>query len=385
MIGLTNSLREMLQVKPVDTTNTVWRLHSRATLYVLIFSTILLSARAYFGEPIDCITSGSSAIKSSINSYCWTLGTYISKDPQFVDAKWDFVKIGRKMGQIPKEQRVYQKYYQWVSFLLTIQAFLLSLPKHLWRCFEGCRMATLCSGLTSIFPPDAWTTKRKRRTLHYLRQEPRSKQLKYAYLFIFCELLNFALVLLNMLLLNFIITGFWYNYQPAMQALMTLDMDTWMTHNSLVFPKIAKCEFSTVGPSGSTQNHDALCLLPQNIVNEKIFAFLWLWFICLAVISGMQIIFRMFQLSCQCVREKLLYFQLGSISYGRVQRLVREANFGQWFMLYQMSKNINQDVMEDIVIGLTKQESLNGLSKQSLEQPVQVEMEVNTTESEITI
>ncbi|XP_053682703.1 innexin inx2-like [Sabethes cyaneus] len=375
MIGLVQPLHELLKVKTMDSTNIVWRLHSRATVYLLVFFTVLLSARAYFGEPIDCITSASSGIKQSMNSFCWTLGTYISNDSKFVRANWNFIEIGEKMGKIPKEERVYQKYYQWVSFILAIQASLFSLPKHLWRFFEGFRMATLCRGLTSILPPDDWDARRKSSTLHYLTREPRRNQLKYAFMFYFCELLNFLIVILNMLLLNFIFGGFWYSYQPAVQALFMLDMDSWVSQNSLVFPKLAKCEFLTVGPSGSKQVHDALCLLPQNIVNEKIFAFLWLWFICLAIVSGLQIFYRLTQLGCQSVRVQLLYSQLAPISHSRVKRVVREANFGKWFLLYQMSRNINRDVMKDIIIDLSKMEMEKVLSKQSLEHQIQIEAE----------
>ena len=35
-------------------------------------------------------------------------------------------------------------------------------------------------------------------------------------------------------------------------------------------PQVAKCSFQKFGPSGSLQKHDALCVLPLNIINEKV-------------------------------------------------------------------------------------------------------------------
>ena len=35
-------------------------------------------------------------------------------------------------------------------------------------------------------------------------------------------------------------------------------------------PQVAKCTFQKFGPSGSLQKHDALCVLPLNIINEKV-------------------------------------------------------------------------------------------------------------------
>ncbi|XP_062541618.1 innexin inx5-like [Armigeres subalbatus] len=354
MIELTRSLRDLLVTKTLDSTNTVWRLHSRVTVYMLVFFTILLSARAYFGDPIDCISTAAPAVKPSLHSFCWTLGTFISRDPKFVEASWDFIEIGAQMGHIPKEDRFYQKYYQWVPFLLAIQAILFSFPKHLWRFCEGGRLATLCGNLNSILPPNQWTRKRKVQTLLYLTQECRRRHNKYALIFVGCELLNFLVVMVNMLLMNFLFGGFWTSYQPAIQALFSLDMNAWTSYNSLVFPKLAKCDFSYIGPSGTKQNVDALCLLPQNIVNEKIFAFLWLWFILLAVVSGLQLCYRMVQICCRSVRFHLLFSLLDPISYHRLKRVVRDANIGYWFLLYQMSRNINKGVMREIIRDLSR-------------------------------
>lgn len=42
-----------------------------------------------------------------------------------------------------------------------------------------------------------------------------------------------------------------------------------------VFPRVTKCTFHKYGASGSIQKHDALCVLALNILNEKIYIFLW--------------------------------------------------------------------------------------------------------------
>ena len=73
---------------------------------------------------------------------------------------------------------------------------------------------------------------------------------------------------------------------------------------------MAKCTFQKFGPSGSLQKHDALCVLPLNIINEKvnsfslsslkhkkmnpfqIYVFLYLWFVFLAAVSGIWLVYR---------------------------------------------------------------------------------------------
>ena len=47
--------------------------------------------------------------------------------------------------------------------------------------------------------------------------------------------------------------------------------------------QITKCTFHKFGASGSVQKFDGICVLPLNIINEKIYVFLWFWFVLLAV------------------------------------------------------------------------------------------------------
>jgi hypothetical protein len=60
-----------------------------------------------------------------------------------------------------------------------------------------------------------------------------------------------------------------------------------------VFPKVTKCMFRKYGPSGTIQNHDALCVMALNVVNEKIFTVLWFWFALLALVSALALLWRL--------------------------------------------------------------------------------------------
>lgn len=61
-----------------------------------------------------------------------------------------------------------------------------------------------------------------------------------------------------------------------------------------VFPRVTKCTFNTYGPSGTIQTHDAMCVLPINIVNEKIYVFLWFWLLLLCVLTIMDMLYQIF-------------------------------------------------------------------------------------------
>ncbi len=49
--------------------------------------------------------------------------------------------------------------------------------------------------------------------------------------------------------------------------------------------QMSKCIFRQYGPSGSIEKSDVLCILPINVINEKIYIIIWFWLVCLALIS----------------------------------------------------------------------------------------------------
>uniref|UniRef100_A0AAG5D7M5 Innexin n=1 Tax=Anopheles atroparvus TaxID=41427 RepID=A0AAG5D7M5_ANOAO len=359
MIEFVRPLQTLLKIKPVTSTDLVWQLHCRVTVYLLLFATLLLSAQQYFGKPIECVTGGGQVTASTMNDFCWIMGTYISKDPNFVLDSTDLVKISSKIGHIPEEERSYQKYYQWVVFILAIQAALFTLPNLLWKIWEAGRLQALCEGLTTPLLPDQWKQNSQKKLVAYLSNHCPQLYRSYVVRYCFCMLLNFCNVLLNISLVNTIFSGFWMNYQPAVRALLAFDFPAWNRYNSQVFPKLAKCDFHFIGPSGSKQNRDALCLLSLNVVNEKIFAFLWVWFIVLAVASALNLLFWMALLCSKSLRVWLLTSQLQLIRPAVVARALQSQGLGKWFLLYQLSRNLNPLVSRELVLSISRVNSNN--------------------------
>ena len=81
---------------------------------------------------------------------------------------------------------------------------------------------------------------------------------------------------------------------------------------SRVFPRVTKCTFHKYGPSGNIQKHDAQCVLPINILNEKIYIFLWFWFIIVASITGIFLIYRIAVLFGSGIRTAMIQVRLHS-------------------------------------------------------------------------
>lgn len=77
----------------------------------------------------------------------------------------------------------------------------------------------------------------------------------------------------------------------------------------VIFPRLTKCNFFNYGPSGTIQYTDAMCILAQNALNDKIYLFLWTWFFILAVFSVLALVFRTI-LVMQISMNKTLLFNV---------------------------------------------------------------------------
>lgn len=89
-----------------------------------------------------------------------------------------------------------------------------------------------------------------------------------------------------------------------------------------IFPRITKCTFHKYGASGSIQKHDALCVLALNILNEKIYIFLWFWFILLAVLSACAIIYSALVVMLPTTREAIIKRRFRNGTTNEVEGLI---------------------------------------------------------------
>ena len=59
-----------------------------------------------------------------------------------------------------------------------------------------------------------------------------------------------------------------------------------------VFPTEVSCTVPNVGAAGGEQNHNGLCILSQNIINEKMYLVIWVWMVTLIIVVLPYILFR---------------------------------------------------------------------------------------------
>ena len=85
----------------------------------------------------------------------------------------------------------------------------------------------------------------------------------------------------QMFLLDRFFDGTFFTYGIEVMSFADRDQEDRIDPMIYVFPRMTKCTFHKFGTSGNIEKHDALCILPLNIVNEKIYIFIWFWLLLL--------------------------------------------------------------------------------------------------------
>lgn len=116
-----------------------------------------------------------------------------------------------------------------------------------------------------------------------------------------------------------------------------------------VFPRMTKCTFYKYGVSGDVERHDAMCILPLNVVNEKIYVFLWFWFIILGVMTLITVFYRIIIILSPRMRVYLLRMRFRLITKHAIQSIVSQSKMGDWLLIYMLGENVDSLIFRDVL------------------------------------
>jgi len=380
MIDLFNDLKKwLLKIDAVKIDNNVFKLHYRATFIIMTCACIFITANCYIGDPIDCMVAGVPG--DMMDTYCWIHSTYS------IPSRW----VGKKGVDVPHPgvapvadledgtEKKYHKWYQWVSFFLFLEALFFYLPRFFWKGSENGKVAMLVGNLKDPLLSDEAKETQINEIVKYYRRH-RGTHFSYALRFFALEVYNFTNVICQMYFIDFFLGGEFQTYGMDVLNYTGLEHEDRPDPMAKVFPKVTKCTFHKYGPSGTVEKNDGLCTLPVNIINEKLFIFIWFWLIFVAVCSGLYLIFRLSTLLADQMRVGLITVHGGkSCRRSDVEAILDQPGFtwtekiGDWFLLHLICKNLNVLLVNDLIRTLHKTDEDskshfdNGLDNHNLE------------------
>jgi hypothetical protein len=176
----------------------------------------------------------------------------------------------------------------------------------------------------------------------------------YALRYFACECLCLVNVLLQLYLMNKFFDGQFLSYGWRVMKFSELAQEDRMDPMVYVFPRVTKCIFHKYGASGSIQKHDSLCVLPLNIVNEKTYIFIWFWFMILASLLTILVLYRIVIVVAPRVRPRLLNARHRAIPIEVCSSLCRKIDLGDWWVLMLLGRNMDPMIYREVVSELAK-------------------------------
>lgn len=363
--GFTQNVK--LRPSEVSIDNFVFKLHYRFTFALLVACTILVSSRQFIKEHIQCI--GDDKIKHVINTFCFFSSTYSVERYHNSSYRPGIHIASPGVGpEMPGDKLTHHAYYQWVPFVLFGQALLFYLPHYIWKTLEKGRIKAIVSQIkTSIYTAETDTVISGYKIDSLETRKNREKVFKDLYIswarlkvnrdwaknYIMCELLNIVNIFLQILLVDSFLQG---NF---------LDLGVrWIRDEQevleSVFPKMTKCTFHKYGPSGSIQNHDTLCVMALNIINEKVYALLWFWFLILLFLTLLGMLWRLLSFilhSRNGAFNRLVWAEVSpgpALKPDEIDMIATKLTFSDWLFLYYIGKNMDSRMFRRVVADLTQ-------------------------------
>merc|ERR1719394_1277912 len=91
-----------------------------------------------------------------------------------------------------------------------------------------------------------------------------------------------------------------------------------------LFPLVVMCSMNYIGPSGEPVQVSGICTLPINILNEKIYLIIWIWYLLMIIMSVMS-----------------LLKSSNNIPFNQIRRLVRRCTYGDFILLEILADNLD--------------------------------------------
>ncbi|XP_020811408.1 innexin inx3 [Drosophila serrata] len=337
-------IRYLLDKAVID--NMVFRCHYRITTAILFTCCIIVTANNLIGDPISCINDGSIPMHV-INTFCWITYTFTIPGQQHRQIGTDVAAPG--LGNDYGQEKRYHSYYQWVPFVLFFQGLMFYVPHWVWKNMEDGKIRMITDGLRGMVSvPDDYRRDRQDRILKYFVNSLNTHN-GYSFAYFFCELLNFVNVIVNIFMVDKFLGGAFMSYGTDVVKFSNMDQDKRFDPMIEIFPRLTKCTFHKFGPSGSVQKHDTLCVLALNILNEKIYIFLWFWFIILATISGVAVLYSLVVIMMPTTRETIIKRSYRSGQRKEIAGLVRRLEIGDFLILHFLSQNLSTRSYSDML------------------------------------
>jgi len=279
--------------------NYLFWLHHQVGFAFILFGIIFIFGQNYLGGDMECNSGATSYEKK----YCWLHGaTHVRPD------------LARELGHecstdqqnIKEEDERLTAFYIWLPFVLMICLVLVKVPRSLWKNLgERGVLENLLEGRESGAAAAEKIAQR------FKKLKSRNIPVFYHLGFAFCEILNIAVVIICIHIIDNLLSGKFWSYGIRVNGYYSgVGSEKPVNPMCNVFPTVVDCTVRTGGITGSSDGKSHICLLSNNLFNQWYFLALWVWWVVLLVVSCLGLLYRLAELCVPAVSRAALQLHL---------------------------------------------------------------------------
>jgi len=318
--------------------NALFKLHHQASTFIIMFGLLFIFLENHLdGRAIVCQGGDQYA-----RSYCWIHGTAYIREHLQGKATGCFVDQSRIESE---EDAPVTAYYLWLPFLLTFCFGFAKFPRSVWRNFLENGLVRNLLG-TGAEPAVI--------TQNFLDFRPRYA--KYHFYFGFCEFLNMCMVILSLFITDaLLLNKFWGYGQDVLHYMWSVKHvgpeGQYLTHDPMceLFPTEVACYIRIGATTGAIDRTNYLCILSNNLFNQKYFLVLWLWWFALIGVSVLGLIYRFARIMIPDLSRSIL---MRKVRAWRLDNL--ELSGADCFVLDMLADNLPHTVMDQLLGEISK-------------------------------
>ena len=217
---LFSTIKGHFKLDDVDSDNWLFKLYYKVSFGICLAGSILCAATAYIGDPITCDHKNVPS-PDLVRQYCWIHGSY-AIEPQYQEHFGCRTDPGRSYSD-----DVTTAYYQWVVFVLFLNAILFLVPRKIWKVMEGGTIAHFGTEAKAVFIlADGVHAERLVNTYVRFFKVIKYTSNRYFANFVFCELLNIVILIFNFCLTNAFLNYDFTSYGADVVTYFGLDPDS---------------------------------------------------------------------------------------------------------------------------------------------------------------
>ncbi|GIY16821.1 innexin shaking-B [Caerostris extrusa] len=336
MYNIVTGVGTFLKTSDIKIDYEVFRLHYTFTVGIFLTFFVIVTTKQFAGDPILCETGEQAVSKNVISVDVPHPGIASSQDTR---------------------QFYFLKYYQWIYFMLFFQAVLFYTPRFIWKNWEGEKMKTLTKDFeNALLHEDQLEETFKGLTSYLIKTW--STNNAYAMKYFFCEFLTLVNVVGQFFLLDLFFDGQYLSYGYNVVAFYNSDkfinsgkptVDIQGDPMIMLFPRVTKCIFRKFGRTSLIEVHDVLCIMALNIINEKIYLFLWFWLIILGFLTAITLLMDFLIIVSANIRIYALQMRFYLIAERDLRILVQSGSYGDWFLMDLLGRNMDHIIFKNVV------------------------------------